>query len=1060
MSEAFEFEDVLRLPSLTSSASDAWKVATGTPCRDLFRFPDFRVALLGPPDSGKTAFLQAFLDPSSHGVVNLGEGPGPDTLLPIEFLFGSDLRVWGHASASDGNGMWRSIRVKAKRIDVQQVSKELSNNFDRLRIAFPHPLLDRWNMRLLDLPSIGSGTKKQDKLIHDALNGDSWAGLYIVNPRGLSDFDLDAIQHLNLGQLAVIANIRDKELQPTRDTVKAGLLDGTVGAALDYTIPLIVHDVREHGTPERRIIGQVLALLRWLAIVDALPKAAEAVRSSQQSLISHARRQLLEVSAISDSDALLPRLDAAARLLALHKWLANDGRQAATAIDLLENTCVLLGHREPRDLMVLLRKRVDALIALYNIRSGERARAESKNAEEPSIGFGDQFVKARTALRRFVGNILEEETPLNLMDSETRALKELDQHVADGRIELALLGMFSSGKSSVINALLGIDVDDKNPSFLPTGVTPETSTVNYLHYAPVAKCLGIDWMDEVELRFLSEPRFQSSTLRVHAKEIEAFDAWISRGEVRWADCDLDVADLSGASGRIRQAARKALIGGQSTHHAFKTLLKSVRNRDGGFAQWAHPPTAPDFAINGQVKLPRSPIAIGVRVKRFTKEPRISIQQPLVKVFERVRDPSIALRIGRLRVGYPHELLRHAAIIDTPGTDSPVPHHRKMARDIIGYRRCPVLYCFLGTQPVGWEDEENIAFLRESKISRGRQERLFFVLTCKRQVSERNHPELRRYVGERLRRMQIKNRSVYFVEAAARQDSEFLQLKGDIQEFVVKQQAPEYASWIERLEKILRSAERRAKNSLRDLDESEEEREQRRAELCKTHDRLTKLQKELGESSSHGIPWAWNQVLRRMNQLGGEIDDTLASLSSKDDFDEIAKIVDQQIDELNEEVARSMKSALPALAGKLRSSFAEVAPGRTIDLELGVMSWEPFFSGAEVAEAATGVEWKSWWFFRFSETKQENIRKNRSTLESAWARAWNSGTSKAEKAFDRIAGTVSTQMDLAVDEVKHDLEEAQRPQDDDAREHFTETVKVANRWLSRLAALKKQHRKAL
>ena len=50
------------------------------------------------------------------------------------------------------------------------------------------------------------------------------------------------------------------------------------------------------------------------------------------------------------------------------------------------------------------------------------------------------------------------------------------------RFHLVVLGEFNHGKSTFVNALLGLDI-------LPTGITPTTASINHVVYAP--KHLGL-----------------------------------------------------------------------------------------------------------------------------------------------------------------------------------------------------------------------------------------------------------------------------------------------------------------------------------------------------------------------------------------------------------------------------------------------------------------------------------------------------------------------------------------------------------------------------------------
>src|SRR2546430_12038941 len=52
--------------------------------------------------------------------------------------------------------------------------------------------------------------------------------------------------------------------------------------------------------------------------------------------------------------------------------------------------------------------------------------------------------------------------------------------LADERFHVVVLGEFNHGKSTFVNALLGLDV-------LPTGITPTTAAINHVIYGAVPK---------------------------------------------------------------------------------------------------------------------------------------------------------------------------------------------------------------------------------------------------------------------------------------------------------------------------------------------------------------------------------------------------------------------------------------------------------------------------------------------------------------------------------------------------------------------------------------------
>ena len=88
------------------------------------------------------------------------------------------------------------------------------------------------------------------------------------------------------------------------------------------------------------------------------------------------------------------------------------------------------------------------------------------------------------------------------------ALKNLfDKYLRRAKypMEIAIVGQFSSGKSTFLNALLSKDV-------LPTGITPVTSKVNFLNYGDEYK-LKITFKKVVLQSFMALSTWQSLQIK-------------------------------------------------------------------------------------------------------------------------------------------------------------------------------------------------------------------------------------------------------------------------------------------------------------------------------------------------------------------------------------------------------------------------------------------------------------------------------------------------------------------------------------------------------------------
>ena len=90
----------------------------------------------------------------------------------------------------------------------------------------------------------------------------------------------------------------------------------------------------------------------------------------------------------------------------------------------------------------------------------------------------EQQIEIRAAERAALQKLQAAIKPLEPADDDITALRQAEEDLEELFL-LVIVGEFNSGKSSLINALLGSDV-------LPEGVTPTTASINLLRYGPQA----------------------------------------------------------------------------------------------------------------------------------------------------------------------------------------------------------------------------------------------------------------------------------------------------------------------------------------------------------------------------------------------------------------------------------------------------------------------------------------------------------------------------------------------------------------------------------------------
>ena len=88
----------------------------------------------------------------------------------------------------------------------------------------------------------------------------------------------------------------------------------------------------------------------------------------------------------------------------------------------------------------------------------------------------EQQIEIRAAERAALQNLRAAITPLEPQDADVAAIRQAEEDLEELFL-LVIVGEFNSGKSSLINSLLGDTV-------LPEGVTPTTASINLLRYGP------------------------------------------------------------------------------------------------------------------------------------------------------------------------------------------------------------------------------------------------------------------------------------------------------------------------------------------------------------------------------------------------------------------------------------------------------------------------------------------------------------------------------------------------------------------------------------------------
>jgi hypothetical protein len=484
--------------------------------------------------------------------------------------------------------------------------------------------------------------------------------------------------------------------------------------------------------------------------------------------------------------------------------------------------------------------------------------------------------------------------------------------------------------------------------------------------------------------------------------------------------------------------------------AFEALWRAL-----GFPDRA-PPFVYSLADWRTPKLPDGACPARVEIRRFERSASGWPKAPTLRqAFDAVKkDPAVALRVGCLHVGFDHPLLQHASIIDTPGTDAPIPHHRKVAREIIKNKGCPVLYCFLGTRAGGHEDRENLRLLKEWGIGKTDLSRFFFVITMKGQVRAADHAEVRAAVKGSLSDVGIPSSQLYFTEVVQEQNDDFQALKNDVSRFVAQSRGPLFASWVESARRVVDDVHGRYKRRLLAMAEDEKSRAARELHLQNDARVLATITADFERSTQWGVAWANSRVGGVVGTRAAEIDALIEGLTTRESFEGIENALGLAVEDINEAAKRVVRAVCDGMTGKLKSLLAERLPGRSLGVRSLVLD-DDFFQSAGVLEAVGRVEWRG--FFKkvwqiFSEDWQKDVAVNRERIASLWRAARKTGVAAVDAQVAATVEHLRRELRRISQGIKSELDQCGQREPLERAETLTKRSESAEAWLRRFDAL--------
>ncbi|MFG1922450.1 dynamin family protein [Cryptosporangium sp. NPDC048952] len=1003
-------------PSDTSADSDATAIAvlpaavraaydaadrTGHRIR-LGAVPEFTLVVWGPVDAGKTALISALLTDGVRNFPGLAERPGKATPVPVEYVYGSSPELWlGVGGTATEPTEW--VRAPLDTPDLTRFPE-----LRRVRAIAPARLLLDWSLRVVDCPGLDTTDDLTGPAVDEVRKPDVGV-LYVVPRRGITELDSQALEALRNTPLLLIENRREAEIAGAASTFDELAVPGLdIGPA----VPLAVRRLARPG-PERATFLRCVALLRTRTAPDRWTSglAAAAIRSRESLCGDFARRRTMALMARH------PDWLGSLHLLADLVGIERDGPDVIELDDRLAAITRLASAARPVEtLRTLLDHDVRTTVDRYN---GEAVRGvRLPRDEDTPTAFGQAYAQLRDDVIALLESVLAD-SALGATDADRAALETVRDEVRDDRLEVAVLGQSSSGKSSLINALLGVRT---GAALLPAAPRPTTSTVNRVEYAP-RDSLTVEWLPEVELRLLS-PGAEPHQLRVHLENIRALGRWLRDRSVAARDCE------------FRPLAGQTESDGEA---AFWRLWKML-DLTGDPQLYAYLAPSPDRPRITDLSVPAE-----VLVRRFVSVPD---QWPGALDRERAfadltRDPALALRVDTLRVGVPHPLLEHVTIVDTPGTDAPVPHHRVTAhRAVRDQRHSAVVYCFDGARPASAEDRTNLTFLRE----RLDPSRFFFVIT-RRGVIEHDQDRVRETVENVLGTTPPRT---YFTEVVSELNDDFRALSDDLGRYVLDSRRALLRSWVERAHQVVTDVHGR---HVRRIDRVADGEETRRARLQAFYDDVDELScvRDGFRTAEWGEPWLRARVAEALDRGTARIEQIVHGLTGKRAFAAARDRLGAEIDVLN----RTVRELLASDCAVLSFELAARLPDRTVTPPELAWDVEPF-GVAEVDHAAATVEWRGGWqrliVLLDPRRRKSDADANRQVVADAWARSRDDGVRAVNGAVEHVVGHLHAELARLAEGTAAEVEAAEREPAPEDRVAATEGRDRASNWLRRIDAL--------
>ena len=579
------------------------------------------------------------------------------------------------------------------------------------------------------------------------------------------------------------------------------------------------------------------------------------------------------------------------------------------------------------------------------------------------------FVTAADELHRLLEGLVAKFVEAVDRQEAKDAGEALLAQVRRDTLRLPVIGAFSAGKTTLINALLGLD--------LPVAAGPATAVVTEISAGPSWEATTF-YRAEIELPLIhcSRRGLDFESWRILTGDERSCGArtvasWMREGIAE--DVRLLVPDL----GRVARLEKRVL--GEPvlrTMLAQRRLTQFKGGRDKVLATLDDMARQNSYTDEAKILRSKLPVRAVIRLRLPAGGPAphgasvpVEDASTRARLYEHLRQPGVAPRVARVELRVPDRQLDHFTLVDTPGTDSVYVHHREATLDYA--RGCAAFLVVLnGKHPLSAEELELLDMLGEVARSRGATDvakRFVFVATQRGRVAPSGRRDVEREYDILDRR--FPGSLFFFVDSVDHEGEDGERFEGfkhvlgkRIRSFAATNLVLDAARQLQSL--VMDEAKHQ--EGLRSLGTAEAlEAEERR--LTRGRDGLAALVERLesGDQVPFALPRQAGATASALAELVSALSTQISTVETPGDIELLRETIVAELEDAERSIRRDLRKLIQALHGELRAGYSK-ATGR--DLAFGfapLPDSPPIFSARVLVDALGGIDlswhwWKAFW----------------------------------------------------------------------------------------------------